>query len=92
MYYIDTNTEKIGSTHYCIYCGKQAIIETEWVGYECYEHYYCKCEIAKLEKEMNKEIRLINTKYAGKLKRNDKVLNKLKYENELLYLKTKYNQ
>lgn len=51
MYYIDTKTEKIGSTQYCIYCGEKAIIQTEWDEYKSYDHYHCKCEIANLENE-----------------------------------------
>lgn len=87
-----TQTELIGINHYCIYCGNKAIIDTEWDEYERSDTYFCNCELAKLEQEISKQIQKIQFEYYPKLKVNEKMLNKLKFDKELEFIKRKYKQ
>lgn len=82
----NTKTIQIGVNRYCVYCGEIAKEKIDFDEYYKYTYYFCNCEGAKLEIEKQK----IEDKLKEYEKIGNKKLNKLKYEEELKWLKYKY--
>jgi len=90
--YYNTQVEKIGSIHYCEYCGEEAVREEEYYDRDSTYYYHCNCEVAQLERIMNLEIEDVKKKYSGKLIRNPAKLKEIRYNLELKMLNSKYNK
>jgi len=84
------STVNIEYKEYCIYCCEPAKRDSEWDEYTPTYSYYCDCELAELERQMNKEIREVKGKYERKLIKNKKGLRELEYSIKLKELKREY--
>ena len=90
MDYVQTKHEEIFSEKICSYCGKTCRHEYEIEDYERYDYYFCDCEGAKTEIEIQR----LRSKLQEFLKNGDKILNPRRYkaeaEKNLRDLKKKY--
>jgi len=76
--YFDTENVIVGGVNYCSYCGEKSLNRTEWDEYTPWHHYYCECEQATKEHEMN--VAIANVKKQYKLYPNKEIINKLQFE------------
>ena len=83
--YYDTEYVKIGTKKYCVYCGETPKHSFEYEGRDKWNYYYCDCEGANFDREMQILKRKLN-----QLKCDSRYFDKLRYEHELEGLQYKY--
>lgn len=91
MSHYHTKVVVIGRIRYCMYCGKEARMFTEYEDYHPYDYYNCNCEMANLENQRNIEIKEVESKYSQLIKINHKKLHEIQYKNDLKKLENDYN-
>jgi len=85
-----TEYEKIGNKYYCKFCGKEITPETEIEDYEVYTNYLCSCEGSENLRINKQQTEWFITRQKELKKSADKILNPIRYINEIKELKNKY--
>jgi len=81
----NTKTELIGHTRYCSFCAKEAQSKDEFDHYEQTTYYFCDCEASQLYLQIE-DLQDNLDKMTNK-----QTLNRLRYEEEIKWLKIKHN-
>lgn len=101
----ETKTFRLGSEQHCAYCGKiaQKGIKKGEFDDDVISYYYCNCENAKAEIELqqeienlkrnyNKKLIEIMDKYESKTTINRELVEEMKYKYEIKLLNQKYRK
>ncbi len=78
----------LGFQSYCAYCGKKAINDYEISERDRIDYFYCLCDSAKAEYELNQ----IENEYKKRMKINYEVIDKMKIDYKVEEYRTKLIQ
>lgn len=90
---IRTRSFLVAGSIYCAYCGQvmEYHKDIDYHNNTDDSYYYCTCWKARLEEDMNEDIKKIKENYSKDLVVDTQVENRIRYEYEKGLLKNKYS-